>query len=231
MTEANGTVYAQVREKIRQDILTGYFKPGSRITTATLGARYGVSQMPIREALQQLQGEGLVTIVPNRGARVREVNEEFIRNIYDIRAALEAMMVRRAVEACDSESLDPLREAEARYAAAVARQDMDAALEANRDFHDVTFRLARNPEAVEAIARHSELLQSLRRRFGYGPERLAEIVFEHRQLVRAFEQKDVGIAVAVVMGHCERAKHDLIAQAAFDAPASRRGRNRTKETT
>jgi DNA-binding GntR family transcriptional regulator len=212
MSTTTETVYAQVREKIRQDILSGCFEPGARIKTVTLGARYGVSQMPIREALQQLQGEGLVTIVPNRGARVRAVDGAFIRNIYDIRAALEAMMVRRAVETSSAGDLAPLYAAEARYEEAVQAGNIPAAIAANRELHDGTYRLASNPEAVEVIARHSELLESLRRRYGFGPARMPEIVIEHRQLLRAFEQKDVAVAVAVATGHCERAKRDLIAQ-------------------
>jgi len=208
-------VYARVRELIRQDILSGYFAAGARITTSALGSRYGVSQMPIREALQQLQGEGLVTIAPNRGASVRRVDARFISNIYDIRAALEAMMVSRAVETVGDNDMFSLYAAERRFEEAASRHDTEGALAANREFHEAVFPLAGNPEAVEIIARHGELLLSLRRRFGYGPDRLSATIAEHRQLLRAFEQRDLDAAVRVVKAHCEHAKQDLIAQAAL----------------
>ncbi|MBL8228105.1 MAG: GntR family transcriptional regulator, partial [Bryobacterales bacterium] len=64
-------VYLRVRERLRADILSGRFGPGERIKIAELSKRYGVSQMPVREALQMLQGEGLITIAPNKGASVR----------------------------------------------------------------------------------------------------------------------------------------------------------------
>jgi len=211
-------VYSRVRERIRQDIFSGYFAPGARIPTAALGARYGVSQMPIREALQQLQGEGLVTIAPNRGASVRRVDARFISNIYDIRAALEAMMVSRAVETIGDDGMFALYAAERRFEEAASRGDTGAAVAANLEFHDAVFPLADNPEAVDVIARHAELLQSLRRRFGYGPHRMAAIIAEHRQLLRAFEQRDAAAAALVVKTHCEHAKRDLVVQAGFAAP-------------
>ena len=214
-------VYARVRERIRQDILSGFFKSGERIKTAALSARYGVSQMPIREALQQLQGEGLVTIAPNRGASVRRVDAKFIQNIYDIRRALEAMFVRRGVEVATDSDLFGLYAIEGRFEEAAGRGDVDGALQANRDLHEATYRLADNPEAVDVIARHSELLQSLRRRFGYGPERLAEIVQEHRRLLLAFSQRDAETAVRVIEEHCERAKADLLAQGRFESGPSK----------
>src|SRR3712207_3392027 len=64
-------IYVRVREQLRTDILQGVFAPGERIKIAELSKRYGVSQMPVREALQMLQGEGLVTIAPNKGASIR----------------------------------------------------------------------------------------------------------------------------------------------------------------
>jgi len=74
-----------IQQRIRDDILAGELAFGTRITTAELAQRYGVSQMPIREALRELRGEGLVTMEPNRGARVRAIDPDFVGNIFDIR--------------------------------------------------------------------------------------------------------------------------------------------------
>lgn len=214
-------VYKRVRERIRQDILSGRLAPGVRIKTAEFSARYGVSQMPIREALQQLQGEGLVTIAPNRGASVRRVDDAFIRNIYDIRAALESMMVRRGVAVVTDADMFTLYATEGRFEDAARRHDTGAALAANAELHDAMYRLADNPEAVEVISRHSELMTGLRRRFGYGANRMDEIIGEHRQLLRAFDQRDAATAARIIEEHCEKAKVDLIAQAHFEASPKR----------
>ena len=84
--------------RIRDDIVAGELLFGARITIDALATRYGVSHMPVREALRELQGEGLVVIEPNRGARVRTIDTRFVENLFEIRTALEVMMVRRAAQ-------------------------------------------------------------------------------------------------------------------------------------
>jgi DNA-binding GntR family transcriptional regulator len=226
LTGIGDPVYARVRERIRADILSGYFKPGVRIKTATLGARYGVSQMPIREALQRLQGEGLVTLAPNRGASVRAVDAQFIGNIYDIRVALETMLVKRAIRFLTDADMFALYSAEGRFEEAVEKQDVERTLDANHDLHTTMYRLARNTEATDVLARHSELIRSLRRRYGYSQSRLVELIAEHRQLLRALEQRDAEAAARASEQHIEHARADLLAQAGFpaeDSPAAQSG--------
>ena len=205
-------IYARVRARIRQDILCGVFAPGVRIKIAELSNRYGVSQMPIREALQQLQGEGLITIVPNKGARVRSVDERFIRNIYDIRAAIEVLLARQSAEAMTDSQIFALHAAQARHEEAVQRGDIGKVLEANKNFHELIYRMADNPEGMEIIGRHWDLLEGLRRKYGYGPNRLAEMISEHRQLLRALDRHEVQLAEKIIREHCEHAKQDLLAQ-------------------
>ena len=78
---------------------------GSRLTLEQLASRYSAGHMPIREALRQLQGEGLVVLTPNRGARVRAVDIEFVRNIFDLRMAIAPMLARRAAERIQPEQI------------------------------------------------------------------------------------------------------------------------------
>lgn len=205
-------VYTRVRERIRQDILSGHFQPGVRIKMADLSSRYGVSQMPIREALQQLQGEGLVTMAPNRGANVRRVDEALIRNVYDIGIALETLLVRRAIAVSTDSEMFALYGIQTRYEAAVQRGDVVGAIDANLELHDAIYSIAGNPEALGIVRRGKELLHGLRHRFGYGPERLEQIIREHRQLLRALDHRDVALASQTIEEHVEHAKQDLIAQ-------------------
>ena len=84
------TNYQRVRDIIRNDIITGQFQAGARLKISELVERYGLSAMPIREALQQLQGEGLVVLSANKGASVRRIDERFLWQGYEVRKALEA---------------------------------------------------------------------------------------------------------------------------------------------
>lgn len=85
--------YRRIQDLIRDDIVAGRLTPNLHLKTADLATRYGVSANPVREALQRLEGEGLVVILPNRGARVRAIDEPFLRNILDILLLLDPYFV------------------------------------------------------------------------------------------------------------------------------------------
>src|SRR6185312_11676029 len=82
-----------IYDRLREDIIEGRISADSRLKVRDLAARYGVSTNPVREALQQLRGEGFVVISPNRGARVRPIDEDFVRNVYEITALIEPYLV------------------------------------------------------------------------------------------------------------------------------------------
>lgn len=206
------TTYARVREKLREDILAGVFEPGVRIKIADLSKRYNVSQMPIREALQQLQGEGLLIIQPNKGASVRSVDEHFINNIYDIRGALEAMLVRRAVAAITDAELKKIEAIQAEYEAAQQHHDVKKLLDCNQRFHHAINVLAGNPEALEMLERSWGLIDFLRHRYDFGAQRLHAIIADHRQLLKALKRRDAEAAETCIRKHCEAAKNDLLQQ-------------------
>lgn len=205
-------VYLRVREAIRQDILNGIFVGGSRIKMADLAQRYAVSSMPVREALQELQGEGLVIIEPNRGARVRTVDDTFIRNMYDIRGAIDAMLVKRAARTLSAGDLKLLAQSQSGYEAGSRRGDLAAVLAENQRFHGIITRAAANPEAEAMISRHWALIDALRGKYGFARERLAETVREHRSLLKALEKHDADTAQKIALEHVEHAKNDLLAR-------------------
>jgi DNA-binding GntR family transcriptional regulator len=91
------TVKEQLADHLRDEIVRGSFEPGEHLRLEDIAARFEVSTMPVREALRELESEGLVTIYPHRGAVVTELTAEDIEDIYDIRATLEAMATRLAV--------------------------------------------------------------------------------------------------------------------------------------
>ena len=99
--ELTATIYARVCDALRSAILSGHFTPGQRLKMSDLTTRFRVSPTAIREALQQLQGEGLITIFPHRGASVRSVDKRFVSNIYDLRFAIENMLIRNASKIID----------------------------------------------------------------------------------------------------------------------------------
>ena len=201
---------ADVPERIRHEIVAGILPFGSRVTIDELASRYRVSHMPIREALRELRGEGLVVIEPNRGARIRPVDCRFVSNLFETRSALEIMLTRRAAmrfHAAEASELDTI---EQELEAHVGRQDWDGALAANRSFHQVINRAADNPDAVALVDRHWLLIAALWQRYGYGPERFSGVASDHRHLIRHLRSNDSEGAAILMGAHVLKARQELL---------------------
>jgi len=202
-----------VQQQLRNDIVSGAFPFGSRLIIEDLASRYRVSHMPIREALRVLHGEGMVVIERNRGAHVRPIYRGFIEDLFDVRAAIETMLARRAAERRSELHLVRLRQAAARLEACVAAGNPEKVPAANREFHTIINDAAGNPGALPIVDSHWLLLSALLKRYGYGDERFQRVIEEHQHLILAIERRD-GHAAGVLMGaHIERAKNNLLQRA------------------
>ena len=211
MDAINTPTYLRVREQIRIDIVSGVWPLGRHVTMAELTDRYRVSANPVREALHQLQGEGVIDIRMNRGAVVPSVDARYIDNIYKMRGALKVMLAREAAlraKPADVERMGALCEA---HEAAVANDDVAACVRANRELHHFMDGLADNPPAVEVLASRSCLVDAFRRSIGYGSGRLDTVIAQHRKLVRAIARGDADKAAHVAHEHTESARQDLLA--------------------
>ena len=206
------TASIAICDRIRDDIVSGAVPLGSRLTLEWLSTRYRSGQMPVREALRQLQGEGLVVQTPNRGARVRGVDVDFVRNIFDIRIAIEAMLTRRAAERIKPKQIAALENVQVEFEACIAARDFMGALVANRTFHRIINGAADNPEASALLDRHWRLIAALWNVYGYGEERASGVISDHHQLIRAFATHDADVAACLAMAHAAKAKQDLLAR-------------------
>lgn len=204
------STYSRITKQLRQDILSGVFEPGVRLRITDLSTRYGVSQMPIREALQQLQGEGLVTLLPQKGASVRKIDEKFLSNMYDIRVAIETMLVRNGIEYLSDRDIREIEQLQKEYEFHVENHDQEGVLRLNEMFHRKINGLAQNPEAIEIIDRHWGLIDSLRKKYGFSQERVHTILEDHRNIIEALKQRNKDLAEAYTREHVMKAKRDLL---------------------
>jgi DNA-binding GntR family transcriptional regulator len=168
--------------------------------------------MPVREALRQIQGEGLVVLTPNRGARVRVVDVEYVRNVFDLRIAIEAMLARRAAERIDSRQIAQLEAIQSRYEATAPLRDYGALLAINREFHILIAEAACNPEAAAVLDRHRRVIAALWNLYGYGDDRPAGIISDHRHIIAALASRDADVAASLAMAHAAKAKQALTAR-------------------
>lgn len=198
--------------RIRDDIIGGALQFGDRITIDALATRYGVSHMPVREALRELQGEGLVVIEPNRGARVRTIDASFVENLFEIRTALEVMMVRRAAARCTPRDIAEIRAIEEALEQHVASGDHAGVVAENHRFHRAINRCANNVDALPIIDKHWMLLAALWRNYGYGPARFTGVANDHGHLINALAAHDQEAAAMLMGAHATKAKLELLAR-------------------
>ena len=206
------TVSNQIKRQIRDDILAGRVCSGDRLRIADLSTRFGVSAIPVREALRALEGDRLIVIESHRGAAVRTLDRKIVMDMYDVRSALETLMVRRAAGRVDEAQGRELAALANTYAAATVVGDQNAMLLANQALHRRVGMLADNPEASYYYEQGWELIIGLRNRFGFGAERIAAITGEHRRMIEAIVRHDQVLAVRIAQEHCEGAKQDLLHQ-------------------
>lgn len=220
-----------VTARIREDILAGALAFGARVTIADLAERYAVSQMPIRMALSQLQGEGLLAVTDTGRTSIRTVDRSFVSNIFDIRGAMEVLLVRAAADKITAAELESLAAAERELEEMVERQDYAGVQRCNRRFHSIIAQAADNKEAVETLDRYFFLVAALWRRVSYGAERFSGVVNDHQFILRALQARDRDAAVLLTQAHVVKAK--LVMLEHFDrafgesaAPARRKRQGR-----
>ena len=203
--------YVRLRDAIRADIVAGVVDSGVRLKIPDLCRRYGGSSIPVREALQQLQGEGLIVMMPNRGATVRSVDPTLVSEIYEVREAIDAAMARRFVELATADALAGLERAQEEMERCEAAGDVLGRHQADRDFHRIILAGANNREAMRIIERQNNIINTLRLGYGQSEARRLQVRREHRALIEAIRKGDAKRAGAIAGSHARNARNDLIA--------------------
>jgi len=203
------TNYQRVRDIIRNDIITGQFRDGDRLKISDLVGRYGISAMPIREALQQLQGEGLVVMSANRGASVRRIDEHFLWQMYEIRKALEMFFVGELAGRVTGQELARMRQMLAGQEQAIAEGDEARLQVLDREFHGLIVGATRNEAAAAILNQTYDLTLPLRLRFGRSPEQARQIPRDHGAIIEAIAQHDGPRASRLLSEHINGAFADL----------------------
>lgn len=204
------TAHTLVCERIREEIFSGELPPGCRLTVASLAKRYRFSPMPIRTALQELRGQGLVTGEPRRGAKVRSVDAEFVSNVYDLRMAVLQLIYVRCVRFITNADIEELEGIQAELDEAAGRDDVTAVRHWNHVYHRAISRIARNPEAADVIERNWGLVDAMRSQYGFGPGRMRDANEIHHKVIGALRQRDAETAFEWARLSAERSRDDLV---------------------
>jgi len=213
-TTAPATRSDWVEERLRHAILRGELQPGQRLHANDLSERWSVSATPLREAFQRLAGDGLVEMLPQRGARVNQLSATEATGIYELRLLLEPVALRQSLEASDDEHRARIRAAFEAFRSATS---VDDAIAAHGEFHAVLLERCPSPwmgRFTSQLADASRLFQIAS--VGSGPTR-RHPVKEHKAIFDAAMKNDIDRCVTLHEQHLGRTLAAITA-AAGDAP-------------
>jgi DNA-binding GntR family transcriptional regulator len=216
-----------VYETIKDRILRGEYKPRQRLITGDLSAELGVSRMPVREALHRLEAAtGLIILTPHKGAVVSESSEEDQRDIFRIRAVLEALATRLACAGITQDDLEEMEELNREIQKLTRRRDDDYFEEVNLKFHSIIWHAAKS-RRLQGILKS---LYDASRNYRYislkVPGRLDEIILEHRQILAALRKGDADAAERIVQTHYQNTLERLVQSDQADSSALGRKQSR-----
>lgn len=201
--EKHLTLREKILENIRDNIISGALKAGSRVSEPELAERYGISRTPIREAFRQLESEGYLTVIPRRGAVVSEFSQKDVEEFYAIKSILEGYAARRACEKLTEKELDRLQSINDRLAELAGNNDIKTFFKIHSDFHDLFIRAADNEKLRELITSVVTRFQRLRLMSLSLPGRMRISVQEHEKIIEAFRNKDAETAEMLVRKNAE----------------------------
>jgi DNA-binding GntR family transcriptional regulator len=188
---------------LRQAILRGELKPGERLMEIQLANKLGVSRTPIREAIRKLELEGLVLMIPRRGAEVAEITEKSLRDVLEVRAALEELAVDLACDRISAEDIQNLKEAAKEFEAALQGGDVTEYAEADVKFHDIIYLATDNQRLIQLLYNLREQMYRYRVEYLKRTEMHPILLAEHEHIIECIEHHDKVAAKVAISTHIE----------------------------
>jgi DNA-binding GntR family transcriptional regulator len=198
------TKAAQVRDRIRELVESGQLAPGERVNVDAIARAFGVSKIPVREAISQLEAQGLVVVTPHAGARVATRSAHDLRGIYLVRASLEPLAARLAAESVTEAQLSVLEQLTQQMERAFSEGTLDVLSDANRAFHVGIARASGYAPVAEMVEEALRRVAPYRSRLTHGERRWALVLAEHRVILQALRSGDGPAAEAAAREHVEQ---------------------------
>lgn len=199
-----------VFETVREAIITGQLPPGERIMEIQLAEELGVSRTPVREAIRKLELEGLVAIIPRRGAYVAGFSLKDIIEVFEIRGALEGLAAALAAERITDAELDKLERHLVKAAELIGRADLEGMVEIDTGFHSLLYEASRNKRLANIISNLREQIQRFRQTSLSFPGRMKIALEEHRKIVEAVSARNPELARELAQEHIENAENSIM---------------------
>lgn len=205
-------LHEAVADRLRERVIEGALPPGSHLNERVLCEQLGVSRTPLREALRTLASEGMIELLPNRGAVVAQLTRADIEHAFEVMAALEALNGELAAQRATESEIDEIRALHFEMLAAHARRDLPEYYRLNREIHRLIAACARNPLLVDVYERLNARLHSLRFRSNLNRDKWDRAVAEHAAMIDALSARDGDRLGGVLREHLLNKRATVLAQ-------------------
>lgn len=212
LTMPRTALHGQVTQRLRQLLVEGQIAPGAKLNERELCEKMMVSRTPMREAIKTLAAEGLVELLPNRGAIAVHLSEADIRNTFEVMAGLEGLSGELAAQRISPEELAEVQAMHYEMKAAYTRRDLSAYYRLNAAIHHAFNAAARNPVLTAIYQQVNARLQALRFRSNQDGEKWARAMQEHDRMIQALEQRDGAALRAELVAHLGHKRDVVIEQ-------------------
>lgn len=202
---------------LRQAILTGELKPGERLMEIHLADRLGVSRTPIREAIRKLELEGLVVMIPRKGAQVAKITEKNLKDVLEVRRALDTLAVRLACKRMDDTYKKQLREACDEFAKVVKCSNTKDITEADVRFHDIINQSTGNDRLIQLVNNLAEQMYRYRLEYIKDAAYHNRLIDEHEEIYNAILERDGERAAKAVVVHIDNQEASILEHLNLDA--------------
>ena len=207
--EEHYSLGGKVFQQLKNSILAGEFENGAELREIALAKKLGVSRTPVREALRQLEQEGLVEIYPNRGAYVKGITYKDVEDIFRIRARLEGLCAEMAVSSITHEQLDKLDEIILLSKFYEEKKDMEHLLKMDSQFHEVLFESCGSKMLEHQLKDYHQYVQKARLRSLKRQERAKKSTQEHEEILLAIKDRDAKRADELATRHILNASANI----------------------
>ena len=192
--------------ELQSDILRGRLKQGQKLSEQQICDRYGLSRTPVREAFRQLELEGLIETIPNRGAFVVGLTERDIKDLFEMRKAYEILAVKWAISRITKEEREKLEEAYEFMEFYTMKKEADKMLNINRRFHMLIYKASHNRMLEQTLSTYQLYLKETESNSAYLKEHLEVVLKEHKDIFNAFKNEDPEAGASAVAIHLDNAK-------------------------
>ena len=192
--------------ELQSDILSGAIPNGSKLTEQAICKKYNVSRTPVRESFRQLEADGLIENIPNRGAFVTGLTRRDISDLFDLRALFEVQAVEWAIKRMTSDDIDKLAETVEFMEFYTLKDDVDKVLTFNSQFHSIIYAGTGNRMIQKTLSIYQTYLKHSAPAKTYTGDYLKTILEEHKAIFEAFESKNPAAGRKAMEYHMEQSK-------------------------